>query len=533
MGERIDELSMFESAFRDAGIGMALVSLDGHWLKVNDALCNLFGYSRQSLLETNFQALTHPDDLAQDLLMLHALVQGEIPTYHMEKRYLHADGRLVRAQLTVSLVRDDAGKPSFFISQIQDQTARRSAEQQAELFFEQSLDLLAFANASGCLERVNGAWQRVLGWTSQELTSHCFIEFVHADDKPAVEQQLAAFKAGQAAQGVRCRVRCKQGGHRWLEWTVRPVEGKRVLAVARDVTSQVEQEQSLRLSQRALASVNDGVVITNPNQPDNPIVYCNASFERISGYRESELVGRSCRVLQANDRDQPELQELRDALRGERACHVVLRNYRKDGEMFLNSLSVTPVRDAAGKVTHFVGSMEDITERVHMEDQIRRAALTDELTGLYNRRGFMLLAEQQLRLAARHRQSVGLLFVDVDGMKHINDELGHDSGDDALVDVATILHRVLRSSDVVARLGGDEFVALVEGDADDVDVLRARLLETLSRHNQVAHRAYRIALSVGSATFVPERPCTLNELITRADEAMYAVKRRRRAAHAN
>ncbi|HEX5661190.1 MAG TPA: PAS domain S-box protein [Polyangiales bacterium] len=525
--------SLFESAFRDAAIGMALVSLEGHWLKVNDAVCSLLGYSRQSLLETDFQALTHPDDLAQDLALVHQLIEDTIPSYRLEKRYLHAAGHVVRAQLTVSLVRDEAGAPQFFISQIQDVTARREAEEEAALFFEGSLDMLAMANAAGALERVNRAWERTLGWTAQELTAHSFIEFVHAEDKPSVELQLAAIANGQAAQGVRCRVRCKDGGHRWLEWTVRPIEGRRALCTARDVTTQVEQEQSLRLSQRALASVSDGVLITDPTRPDNPIVYCNASFERITGYRESELVGRSCRVLQGDDRDQPELESLREALREERAGHAVLRNYRKDGELFLNSLSITPVRNAAGQVTNYVGSVEDITERVHMEDQIRRAALTDELTGLYNRRGFLLLAEQQLRLAARHRQAVGLLFVDVDGMKRINDELGHDSGDDALIDVATILHRVLRSSDVVARLGGDEFVALVEGDADDVDVLRARLLETLARHNQIANRAYRIALSVGSSICVPDRPVSLNDLIARADEAMYTIKRRRRSAHAN
>ncbi|MET0284372.1 MAG: PAS domain S-box protein [Polyangiales bacterium] len=523
---------MFESAFRDAAIGMALVSLEGHFLKVNDALCSLLGYARHDLLATNFQALTHPDDLADDLTRLRQLVEGLTPSYHMEKRYLRADGRVVRTLLTVSLVRDAHGAPEFFISQIQDVTARRTAESEAELFFEGSLDMLALANVSGVLERVNGAWQRVLGWTPDELTAKPFLEFVHGDDRASVRLLLAAFATGQAAQGARCRVCCKDGGHRWLEWTVRPIEGG-ALCAARDVSEQVAQEQRLRLSQRALASVSDGVLITDPTQPDNPVVYCNASFERITGYREQDLVGRSCRVLQGDDRDQPELHALREALREERGCHVVLRNYRKDGELVLNSLNITPVRNAAGQVTNYVGSVEDITERVHMEDQIRRAALTDELTGLYNRRGFLLLAEQQMRLAARHRQAMGLLFVDVDGMKRINDELGHDSGDDALIDVATILHRVLRSSDVVARLGGDEFVALVEGDADDVDVLRARLLETLSRHNQIANRAYRIALSVGSSICVPDRPVSLNELIARADEAMYAVKRRRRAAHAN
>ncbi len=522
--------SLFESAFQDAAIGMALVSLDGHWLEVNDALCNLLGHSRQSLLGTDFATLTHPDDLAYDDTMRRRMIEGAIPSFQREKRCLHADGSTLRVAITESLVRNADGAPDFFITQVQDATARHAAQHESEQLFEASLDMLAIASAGGVIERVNAAWRNVLGCTPAELASRSVLDLVHPDERDALEQPLAL---EQTSQSVCCRVRGKDGTYRWLEWSVRPLGERRVLCTARDVSEQREQRKNLHVTQRALAVVKEGVLITDPALPDNPIVYCNDAFERISGYRAEELLGKSGRVLQGEDRQQPELSALRDALRVGRPCHVVLRNYRKDGELFLNSLTVTPVRDAGGKVTSWVGTMEDITERMHMEDQIRRAALTDELTGLYNRRGFMLLAEQQMRLAARHRQAVSLLFVDVDGMKRINDELGQDSGDDALIDVATLLHRVLRSSDVVARLGGDEFVALIEGDADDVDVLRTRLLETLARHNQIANRAYRIALSVGSSVCVPDRPVSLNELIARADEAMYNVKRRRRAAHAN
>jgi diguanylate cyclase (GGDEF)-like protein len=165
------------------------------------------------------------------------------------------------------------------------------------------------------------------------------------------------------------------------------------------------------------------------------------------------------------------------------------------------------------------------------ELRLREAAETDELTGLCNRRGFKLLGEQQLRTARRSGLALTLLFADVDGMKQVNDELGHEWGDALLVDAASVLKTTLRDSDIVARLGGDEFVALlVDTDAAASALVRERLEASLAALNNAVQRPYQLSLSFGAV--VASRTTTLKELLSDADQLMYSDKRRRRGSSA-
>ena len=127
----------------------------------------------------------------------------------------------------------------------------------------------------------------------------------------------------------------------------------------------------LRLLERAVTASTNSISITDPNRPDNPLVYVNPAFERTTGYAAEEVLGRNCRFLQGKDRDQPALGELRAAIREERHCTVVLRNYRKNGTLFYNELSVYPVRDENDRVMNFVGVQNDITERRRTEEALR------------------------------------------------------------------------------------------------------------------------------------------------------------------
>jgi len=138
----------------------------------------------------------------------------------------------------------------------------------------------------------------------------------------------------------------------------------------------VDGFDKLRLLDRAVTASTNSIVITDPNQPDDPLVYVNPAFERTTGYPAEEALGRNCRFLQSEDHDQPALEELRTAIHEERHCTVVLRNYRKDGTMFWNELSVYPVRNEKGHMTNFVGVQNDVTERISTEEvlsEIRRA----------------------------------------------------------------------------------------------------------------------------------------------------------------
>jgi two-component system, cell cycle response regulator len=155
------------------------------------------------------------------------------------------------------------------------------------------------------------------------------------------------------------------------------------------------------------------------------------------------------------------------------------------------------------------------------------------LTGLYNRRGFLTLAEQQMKTASRFQRGLVLLFADLDRMKWINDNLGHPEGDRALTAIAGILKATFRESDIVARWGGDEFVVLAaETSEDSADMVTGRLVDHLAAANRPSQRGYQLSLSVGTARYDPGLPCSIDELLAHADQSMYAQKRARRASAA-
>ncbi|SCX11027.1 diguanylate cyclase (GGDEF) domain-containing protein [Mycolicibacterium fluoranthenivorans] len=158
-------------------------------------------------------------------------------------------------------------------------------------------------------------------------------------------------------------------------------------------------------------------------------------------------------------------------------------------------------------------------------EEIHQMSLTDDLTGLTNRRGFYLLGESALRAARRNNHHCLLAYIDVDGLKQVNDELGHDAGDSLIADVGDVLRTMLRESDILARIGGDEFCVLVAEPGRDTAGLKDRVAEAFRTFNTTQARPYRLSASVGLALTHPESSHTLDELLTLADELMYADKK--------
>ncbi|TAN40900.1 MAG: GGDEF domain-containing protein [Nitrospirae bacterium] len=159
------------------------------------------------------------------------------------------------------------------------------------------------------------------------------------------------------------------------------------------------------------------------------------------------------------------------------------------------------------------------------EERFRQLSLMDDLTSLQNRRGFMLLAEQQLKVAKRTKKRMLLLFADLDRMKWINDNFGHHSGDKALIETARILNRIIREADILARFGGDEFAAFIYNSSEVTpEILTRRIEESLDDYNREKARDFRLSLSIGFARFDPESPCSLDELLIQADKNMYTNK---------
>jgi diguanylate cyclase (GGDEF)-like protein/PAS domain S-box-containing protein len=193
------------------------------------------------------------------------------------------------------------------------------------------------------------------------------------------------------------------------------------------------------------------------------------------------------------------------------------------------------VRGDDGAVTAYEGYIIDITPQKaaetalrQREEQLRMLSLSDSLTGLYNRRGLFALGEHAVRSARRRAKGLGVIYVDVDGLKAINDRFGHAQGDEALRAVADVLRAGIRESDVVGRVGGDEFVILAEDDPDVTRELVARLRRRIDRANEKAGRQFRLSLSIGAVDWEPGEQVTLQELIERADQRMYDDRREKR-----
>ncbi|MBI5440196.1 MAG: GGDEF domain-containing protein [Deltaproteobacteria bacterium] len=171
-------------------------------------------------------------------------------------------------------------------------------------------------------------------------------------------------------------------------------------------------------------------------------------------------------------------------------------------------------------------------ERTRVEEQLRRLSLTDHLTGLYNRRGFLALSEQQMRVAMRDQKPMMVISADLDGLKEINDTFGHKEGDTSIIETSQILRESFRKSDVIARIGGDEFAILLTGGEAEFESSKiiARLNNVVGKYNLKSSKKYRIEVSVGFAYLDVSSLYTLEELLHRADTMMYEQKRLKRGS---
>jgi diguanylate cyclase len=200
----------------------------------------------------------------------------------------------------------------------------------------------------------------------------------------------------------------------------------------------------------------------------------------------------------------------------------------KKGLRYFN-IKLKKMLDVSQKFSGIALILNDITESKQLEDRLSAMSITDELTGLYNRRGFINLSEQQLKIAERTKKNLLLFFVDLDKMKQINDKLGHQEGDKALIKVANILKETFRKSDIIGRMGGDEFAVLtIDTTSETGETLMNRLHKSLDNYSKSEGRKYKLSLSIGIARYAPETPSTSEELLAQADTLMYEDKKRKK-----
>ena len=305
-----------------------------------------------------------------------------------------------------------------------------------------------------------------------------------------------------------------------------PVQ-RRAATADRHLVAALADADLNRLLRRAVCATGAGVTIADAQEPDQPLVFVNPAFERLSGYSAEQVLGRNCRFLQGEHTDPDAVRVLGEQLRAGRAVTTTLLNRRLDGTSWWNQLSISPVHAPDGRLTHFIGIQNDVTTRVAAERQLTHLATHDALTGALNRAGFYQGLEQLLVRGTRHGMATGLVFLDLDGFKEVNDAAGHAAGDALLADVAERLRGVARPGDLVARLGGDEFAVVLAEVRVVGEAAQSALDRAAARIEQAVRTAGTARLpvraSIGTALH-PRDATDLEGLLSHADRAMYAAK---------
>ena len=293
------------------------------------------------------------------------------------------------------------------------------------------------------------------------------------------------------------------------------------LVIQKDIADRALAESE----DRYRAVVEDQTEIISRFRTDGTLTFVNDVFCRFFAQKAEDILGTRWQPSEVHD-DVSEIERKLATLSSLNPIIVIeTRVYDGNGTIHWMQFVNRGFFDELGQLTEIQSVGRDITERRLVEDKLRELSLMDELTGLNNRRGFVMLANQQLKNAERFKQSVVMIYADLDKIKWINDNLGHKEGDQALVDTANILKSSFRASDIIARLGGDEFVGLaVETENTNSELILSRLQEHLNAFNIQEKRPYKLSISVGVARYDPGNPCSLDELLERGDKMMYEQK---------
>jgi diguanylate cyclase (GGDEF)-like protein/PAS domain S-box-containing protein len=301
---------------------------------------------------------------------------------------------------------------------------------------------------------------------------------------------------------------------------------------------------NIEILQAAVMDSRDGITISDFSLPDNPLIFVNPAFERMTGYLGEDVEGKNCRYLQGSDKDQEgQLNIIREAINQKQPCLVTFRNYRKDGSMFWNELSMSPIFDADGKITHYLGIQKDITNKVLIEERLKGdysklersntmleyLVNIDALTGVYNRRYLEEQLRIQWQIAIRQKKLLTIFMLDLDHFKKYNDTYGHPAGDEALKRIAQVLSSsFLKSTDFVARYGGEEFIILtIGGDPYQIAQYAESVVKKVSALT-ISHSGSDkniVTVSLGFSSTWPSRDGVQSDIIKQADQALYEAKK--------
>ncbi|MGA7673344.1 MAG: PAS domain S-box protein [Nitrolancea sp.] len=663
----------FRKVFAEAAVGEFTTSLDGRFLQVNHAFCQITGYSEDELKATDILSITHADDVEMSAERYRQLTEEMIPYFHLDTRYIRHDERVVSVQLSSSVARNADGDPLYVIGLVQDVTERKLAEERQQdaearyrslveqvpaviyiaaidelsttvyvspqmtallgytpqewladprswlnalhpddrdhmlneivprsrdaslqseyrlraidgryvwvrdeailiadergqpLYWQGFLlditerkraedellsldekyrslvdnanDVIITYDASGQIIFANQMFMKRYGYDYQETMQLSVLDLVHPDDVGWVRDYFEQRGRGEAVPGAyQLRTLTKDGSIVYIDVNTSPIvnaDGRpaAIQAIIRDVSERHLAERLLAESEQRYRSLfyhNPDAVFSL--DPSGRCLAANPACEEITGYTSDEILSRPWSAFIVNEDLKPTLRHFTRSVRGEPQTFEV-SIVRKSGQRARLSVTTVPIM-VGDQIVGIYGIAKDETERRALEEELAHQAFHDSLTHLPNRMLFLDRLQQALSRTERSQSMLAVLFLDLDNFKVINDSLGHEVGDQLLMNVAERLRGSMRGGDTAARLGGDEFILLLDQihSVHEAERVAQRVHEVLKEPFFVGQREVFVTPSIGIAvsTSSDDRP---DDLLRNADVAMYRAKRNGRGCY--
>jgi len=540
----------------------AIVSADERGIiqSFNPAAEKIFGYQAAEVVGQNLSLLMpEPYSGEHDAYMHNYLATGQAKILGVGREVfgLRKDGLTFPLDLNVAELR--RGRHRLFIGVLRDITERKRAEQavaaakaelqqrvqertsELELLSRQNEQILNSASegiigldGNNIITFVNPAAAEMTGWRVSEMIgkpADSMLNYVPVSGAGQAEQAADSLMSVVPQRDMVDFMLWRRDGTSFpIEFALSPIEedGQQVGAVMvfRDVSERKQIEEKLRLASAVFETTAEAIMVLDPSFR---ITTVNPAFTNITGYSAQEMLGRPPRFL-SGERQHNLHESIWESIRKTGRWDHEQWSLRKNGDEYAERISITAVTDLLNRIVQYIVVFSDITQRKLDEERIRYQANYDALTGLPNRALFMDRLTQALNQAGRSDQRLGLMFIDLDGFKLVNDTLGHDKGDELLIEASKRLLTCVRQGDTVARLGGDEFTIIMPnlGDIRNAPVVAQRIIDALEQPFMLrTHEAF-VSGSIGIATF-PDDAHDAATLLRNADAAMYRAKEQGKA----
>lgn len=499
----------------------------------------LLGYPVEDWLKPGFWVEhLHPDDKnwAPEYC---AACTGRLEPHDFEYRAIAKDGRVVWLRDIVTVVPEN-GRPRWLRGIMVDVTKNKWAEmalrENSERFnaiTQSAIDAIVTANSEGNIVGWNPRAEVVFGYTAAEVNLQPITLLMPERFRERHVAGINRLRSGGETRVLGNAVELeglrKDGSEFPMELSLAKweVAGQYFFSgTIRDITNRKRNEANLRVAAIAFES-QEGMMVTDA---DARILRVNRAFSEITGYSAEEAAGQKPKLLNSGRHGQEFYAAMWSDILSNGTWQGEIWNRRKNGEVYLQWLTINAVKSATGVVANYVGTMTDITRHKQAEDAIQHLAFYDALTQLPNRRLLADRLEQALASCTRSGREGALLFIDLDDFKTLNETLGHDIGDLLLREVAKRLPSCVREGDTVARFGGDEFVIMLEDLSESpqeaaiqAETVGEKIIASLNQHYRLAGAEHHSTPSIGVTLFGNQRD-TVEELLKRADLAMYQAK---------